>query len=189
MESSLGKGMDMMIIPNRGRVLAVISALALAGGLLTLALLAKPSQAQSNGAVSEQLPIEFTVEASACSGEGIAFKGTIHLVNHFTDRGDGTYHVNSHFNLVGVQGTGLTTGAKYVVPASGSTVEHVVADGQFVFGNTDVNLVIGKGVLPNQVAVARLHYIVDADGTVKVETVNAHFKCQQEPEPEAGSGA
>jgi hypothetical protein len=28
--------MDMMVIPNRGRVVAVISALALAGGLLTL---------------------------------------------------------------------------------------------------------------------------------------------------------
>jgi hypothetical protein len=32
--------MDKMVIPNRGRIVAVMVALALAGGLLTLALLA-----------------------------------------------------------------------------------------------------------------------------------------------------
>jgi hypothetical protein len=42
---ALEKGMDMIVIPNRGRVVAVMLALALAGGLLTLALLAKHTQA------------------------------------------------------------------------------------------------------------------------------------------------
>lgn len=36
----------MMVIPNRVRVVAVIVALALAGGLLTLVLLTKHTQAQ-----------------------------------------------------------------------------------------------------------------------------------------------
>jgi hypothetical protein len=35
----------MMVIPNRGKVVALMLALALVGGLLTLVLLAKPSQA------------------------------------------------------------------------------------------------------------------------------------------------
>jgi hypothetical protein len=175
---ALEKGMDRMVIPIRGRVLAVISALALAVGLLTLALLAKPSQAQSQGAVVEQFPIDFAIDASACAGEAIDIKGTLHTVNHFTDLGDGSYHVNSHFNLAGMQGTGQTTGANYVIPAAGNTVENVVQSGQVIFGNVDINMVIGKGKMPNQVAFARIHFIIDPAGEVKMESVHFHFKCQ-----------
>jgi hypothetical protein len=106
----------MIVIPNRGRVVAVIWALALAGGLLRLALLAKPAQAQGNGAVSEQFLAVFTLDATACQGELIDVEGTLHTVNHVTDLGDGQYHINSHFNLQNLKGVGRTTGAKYVIP-------------------------------------------------------------------------
>ena len=89
----------MMDIPNRGRVVAALSALALALGLLTMVVLAKPSQAQGKGAVSETIPVEFTLDASACAGESILLTGNLHTVNHFRDLGDGSYHVNSHFNF------------------------------------------------------------------------------------------
>ena len=172
----------MMVIPNRARVVAVISTLALAGGLLTLALLAKPAQAQGQGAVVEQFPIDFAIDMSACGGgEVINVTGTLHTVNHFTVQEDGTYHVNSHFNFAGVKGVGLTTGDNYVVPASGNTVENFVQPGQIVTGTVDINLIIGKGQLPNQVALARVHYVISPEGEIKVETVNFHFECHQEP--------
>jgi hypothetical protein len=170
--------MDMMVIPNRGRLVAVISALALAVGLLTLALLAKPAQAQTNGAVSERFPIDQVIDGSACAGEDILVEGTLHTVNHFTLQDDGTYHVNSHFNFAGVKGVGLTSGDNYVVSASEVIVENRVQSGQIVGGIVDVTLVIGKGQLDNQVALALFHYIIDAEGNFKVDTVNFHFKCQ-----------
>jgi len=142
--------MDMMVIPNRGRVVAVISALALAGGLLALALLAKPTQAQAEGASSEQFPIEFAIDMSACGGEEIDVTGTLHTVNHFTVRPDGTYHVNSHFNFAGVKGVGRTTGDNYVIPALGGAVENFVQPGQIVTGTVDITLAIGKGQLPTR---------------------------------------
>jgi hypothetical protein len=178
---ALEKGMDIMVIPNRSRVVAVMLVLAIAGGLLTLALLAKPSQAQEKGAVSEQFPVDFLIDTSGCAGELIHVTGTLHTVNHFTLQEDGTYHANSHFNLAGVKGVGLTSGDTYVVPASGAVVENFVQPGQIVTGTVDINLVIGKGQTPNQVALARVHYVISPEGEIKVETVNFHFKCQQEP--------
>jgi hypothetical protein len=174
---------------NPVRVLALISALALAGGLLTLALLAKPSQAQSQGATSEQFPVDFLVDTSTCGGDVIPVTGTLHTVNHFTVQEDGTYHGNSHFNLVGVKGVGLTTGEEYVIPSSGAVVENFVQSGQIVTGTVDINLVIGKGKTPNQVALARIHYVISPEGEIKVEAINFHFKCQQAPEEEAGGEA
>jgi hypothetical protein len=169
--------MDMMVIPNRARVVAVMLALAFAGGLLTLALLAKPTQAQGQGAVSEQFPAVFTLDASACAGELIDVEGTLHTVNHVTDLGDGAYHINSHFNVANLQGTGRTTGGNYVIPAAGNAVEHVVSSGQLITGSVDVNLVVGKGKLDNQVAFARIHYVVSDEGEIKVETIQFHFAC------------
>ena len=174
---------------NPVRVLALISALALAGGLLTLSLLAKPTQAQSQGAVSEQFPVDFVIDASACAGELIHVTGTLHTVNHFRLQEDGTYHANSQFNLAGVKGVGLTSEDTYVIPASGAVVENFVQSGQTVTGTVDINLVIGKGKIPNQVALARVHYVISPEGEIKVETISFHFKCQQAPEDEAGGGA
>ena len=92
--------------------------------------------------------------------------------------------VNSHFNFAGLKGVGLDpltlepTGTEYVIPASGAAVENFVQPGQIVAGTVDINLVIGKGQLDNQVALARLHYVISPEGEVKVETVHFHFKCQ-----------
>ena len=174
---------------NPVRVIALISALALAGGLLTLALLAKPAQAQEHGATSEQFPVEFLVDTSFCGGELIHVTGTLHTVNHFTLQEDGTYHGNSQYNLAGVKGVGLTSGDTYVILSTGAVVENFVQSGQTVTGTVDINLVIGKGETPNQVALARVHYVISPEGEIKVESISFHFKCQQAPEEEAGGEA
>ena len=69
----------MMVIPNRGRLVAVMLALALAGGLLTLALLAKPSQAQGKGDQVQRFPIEFPIGPTDCIDELIDVTGTMQL--------------------------------------------------------------------------------------------------------------
>jgi hypothetical protein len=166
----------MIAIPNRGRVVAVIWALALAGGLLTLVLLAKPSQAQVNGAVTTQMPIQGTVDASACAGEFIDIEGTIHTVTHFKDLGDGTFHANSHLT-VNAKGTGLTTGKNYVLTSTGLAVENVVADGQYLATFQDVNMVLGNGQFPNQVSYGRLMFVISSEGEVKLENFHFVFEC------------
>ena len=102
---------------------------------------------------------------------------------------DGTYHGNSHFNLAGMKGVGLTSGEMYVIPATGAVVENFVQSGQTVTGTVDINLVIGKGKLDNQEALARVFYVISPEGEIKVENLQFHFKCQQGPEDEAGGGA
>ena len=171
--------MDMMVIPKCGRVVAMIWALALAGGLLTLALLAKPTQAQDHGAVVDKFPIEFSVDASECGGELISAEGTFHSVNHFRARPDGSYHINSHFSLSGMKGIGLTTGERYIIPASSTTVENFVHPGQLVTDTVQIFLTIGQGQLPNGVAFARVFFIIDDEGEVKVEKIRFRFECHE----------
>jgi hypothetical protein len=182
---ALEKGMDKMVIPNRGKVVALMLALALVGGLLTLTLLAKPTQAQGQGAVSEQEPLEFTLDATECAGEYIDLTGTLHTVNHVTMQEDGTYHVISNFNFQNVKGVGRNpetfepTGNEYVFSAGpGTAVENYTTSGQLITSIVDLNLIIGKGQLVNQVAHSQIHYVIDDDGTLKVENVHIDFKCQ-----------
>jgi hypothetical protein len=106
--------MDVMVIPNRGRVVAVIWALALAGGLLTLELLlAKPTQAQAQTEhFNERTPQTF--EFFACTGEWVVVEGTLHVVGTTTQDADGKVHVQGHSDFGG-EGVGITSGAEYVL--------------------------------------------------------------------------
>ena len=91
----------MIVIPNRVRVVVVVSALALAAGLLTLALLAKPTQAQAETITStERLPLNNTY-FNPCTGEEFHIEGTVHLVQHRTIDENGTDHVQVHSNTQG----------------------------------------------------------------------------------------
>ena len=57
------------------------------------------------------VPLSFTTDAS-CTGESIAFQGTMHLLRGDTETGNGSHfhgHVTAHLD-----GVGLLSGAKYV---------------------------------------------------------------------------
>ena len=109
----------MMVIPNRGRVVAVISALALAGGLLTLALLAKPTHAQAQTEHFDKWDTVSTVIQADCLSEQIAIESRAHLTGTTTYDADGGVHIHSLLNVVS-EGVGLTSGDKYVVRERGS---------------------------------------------------------------------
>jgi hypothetical protein len=178
--------MDMLVIPNRGRVVAVMLALALVGGLLTLALLAKPSQAQpptdneNRGATSDWFRIGFTIDTTACTGELIQLTGTLHFVNQFFET-DGGYHLRTNYNLTDGRGVGLTSGEEYIVTAAGGTIENFVPAGDVVVGGLDTQVLIGKGQADDLVATAQFHYILEVvegeEPTVKVETTHVNVEC------------
>jgi hypothetical protein len=65
----------MVIIQTRVRVVVVVSGLALAAGLLTLALLAKPAQAQAQ---RDRVPVVFDF-LNPCTGESVVFNGTVQV--------------------------------------------------------------------------------------------------------------
>jgi hypothetical protein len=169
----------MTVIPNRTRVLAVISVLALVSGLLTLALLAKPSQAQSNGATTEWFEIDFIHDVTDCSGEIVEVTGTMHFVNSYVPKEDGTFNVNSHLRLQAT-GVGQTTGNEYVVHTKSFAHEYYhVETGQYLFGAMDTTMVVSKGSTPNSQFLTRFIFIVDPDGSLRMEEVSFHAKCQQ----------
>jgi hypothetical protein len=110
----------------------MVSALALAAGLLTLALLEKPAQAQAETITStDRIPVSFSVES--CSGELVFVEGTSLTVAHTTIDANGGFHTNFQFNVKG-QGEGLSSGDKYIFNSTANT--HINAPGPF---NATVN--------------------------------------------------
>ena len=175
----------MLVIPNRVRVVAVMLALALVGGLLTLTLLAKPSQAkpptdnENRGAETFREGHAFTIDAIDCTGEEIQLTGTAHLVSQYFET-DGGYHFTLRSNLSNTTGVGLTSGEEYIVTSTGGFTENFVPAGDLVSGNVSSSVVIGKGQADDQVATMLVHYIievVDGEPTVKVDTIHVNFEC------------
>jgi hypothetical protein len=175
--------MDMMVIPNRARVVAVLPALALAGGLLTLALLAKPTQAQptqaqGQGATVQEFPASGGIDSTNCTGEVILIEGTIHTVSILKAREDGGYRFTDHFNFSNVKGVGETTGEEYVINIKSTVVEKFVPDGEFATGTVFTSGVVSKGSMPNEQLLSRVHFIQNDDGTIKMENIQFRFECQ-----------
>ena len=108
----------MAVMPNRVRVVVVVSALAFAAGLLTLALLAKPTEAQGQTeTTSDRTPFAFSTW-NPYTGEDILGEGFIQGVFHFTEDAAGGTHFMFHGNFHG-QGVG-DSGAKYVLANPGN---------------------------------------------------------------------
>jgi hypothetical protein len=95
------------------RVVMVVSTLALAAGLLALASLASPTQAQAEHirVTTERVPFsEYLRDPS--TGEVFQIYGTILTVNHYTVDANGGVHTQYHVDTRGT-GESLTSGAEY----------------------------------------------------------------------------
>ena len=102
----------MIVIPNRVSVVAAMSALGLAVGLLTLALLASPAQAQAETTTDHVRNTFNGFVINPCTGEELFLEGTQNLVAHITRDANGGVHIKSHRN---VEATAVSaSGAKYV---------------------------------------------------------------------------
>jgi hypothetical protein len=103
----------MIVIPNRVRVVAVMSALALAGGLFTLALQAKPTEAQAQTETTqESIPLRGGL-ANNCTGEDLFIEGTLHTTYTVTQDAAGATHLQYHGNFVAT-GVGYESGDEYI---------------------------------------------------------------------------
>jgi hypothetical protein len=84
-----------------------------------LAILGLPATTEaSEGVVSYKLPVQGDMYYGNCAPEGggevVVFEGTFHVVLREDVSTPGGVHQNYHDGHMGVQGTGLTTGKKYL---------------------------------------------------------------------------
>ena len=173
----------MIVIPNRGRVVAVMLALALAGGLLALALLAKPTQAQAQTEnFNERIPLTI-ITTNECTAEAISVEGTVHVVGTTTQDAAGNLHVQGHTNFVG-EGVGITSGAEYIVrevqTTHGNVHDFEGDQAPATFTQPYTLHVIRKGSATPEddfLIHTLFHITVNANGEVTAEVVEESFEC------------
>jgi hypothetical protein len=124
------------------------------------------------------IPLNVVIPANACTGQAIAFEGNSHAVINVTINNN-SIHFQSHYNMHGVTGVGLTNGAKYLlVEAGGDTMNINGATPIEATINTDVGL-IGAGQAPNMRLRIVSHITIDATGKVTAEFLKSSIVCQQ----------
>jgi hypothetical protein len=174
----------MLVIPTRVRVVLVVSALTFAAGLLSLALLAKPAQAEAETSrINERLHIGPVPVENPCTGDVVIVEGTLHIVGHDTIDADGGVHFVVHNEF---QGSGVSeSGAEYVVSGVHNTHHVGRLDSAFNFTIEDTFNVIRQGSHTSEDNFRiRLvtHLTINANGEVTSEFVKAEPECPGEEE-------
>jgi hypothetical protein len=169
----------MVAMTNRMRLVVVMSALALAAGLLTLALLAKPTQAQAETETfNERFPFAFEIE-NPCTGEVVFIEGTLHFVFHITQDADGGFHIKGHLNF---QGKGVSpSGAKYVVYESANSQFNFRAESADNFTSPVTFQVIRQGSPTPEddfKVKALFHFTENANGELTAEVFKFEAQCK-----------
>ena len=124
------------------------------------------------------VPVNMVVPSNACTGQAIAFQGDSHtLINVSVN--NNSVHFQSHLNVQGVAGVGLTDGAKYIL-ADGSTFNINVNGAPPVEVQTNLDFsLIGRAQAPDMRLRLLFHTTVDAQGNVTADFVKASIVCQQ----------
>ena len=94
---------------------SLFSLFVLASVLMATLALAQPAGALDAQTTNEQFPIDLRV-GNVCSNdpnEIIQISGTLHVNSTTISDGNGGFHVTSHANWQGVEGTNLTNGDMY----------------------------------------------------------------------------
>jgi len=168
----------MIVIPNRLRVVVLFSALALAAGLLMLALQAKPAQAQAEtGTFPQRFSFAGTL-INPCTGETFFVEGTQLFLFHTTLDADGGEHfnVNSTIQAQGVSDSGV----KYVFQETGPTHIKNALDSANTFTSTDTGRFIRQGsTTPEDDFVVKImsHVTINANGELTSESTTLEIEC------------
>jgi hypothetical protein len=171
----------MVVVPTRVRAVVVVSALALAAGLLSLAMLAKPAQTQAQTDMfNERVPQTFVIP-NPCTGEDVFVEGTSHLVFQRTEDANGGFHFKGHVNF---QGRGVSaSGAEYVVHESSNTHDNFrdfsESATNFTFTAT-LKLVRQGSATPADDFEAKVtfHFTILANGELTSEVVKTEAVCK-----------
>jgi hypothetical protein len=149
-------------------------------GTLCLFFAARPADAGVilNEAVPLDPPQTFSVPcANGGVGEDVLVSGFLHVLITATLDGSGSLHTTTHFQPIGIAGTGLTTGDVY--RATGITRDQ--ANGlEMPFETTFVNNfgLIGPGKGNNLLVHEVFHLKVDKDGVVTVLVDSSSSECK-----------
>ena len=166
----------MVVIPNRVRVVMVVSALALAAGLLTLALLEKPAQAQAE-TITDNDRSTFDGPVASCMGEFVFIEGTMHTVAHTTIDANGGFHTKFQYILKG-QGEGLDSGDKYLYNDTfGYNVNSTGAINQTQTETFKITSQGSASATDDLQGKVLYHVTVNANGEVTTEVYNFEFEC------------
>lgn len=126
------------------------------------------------------IPIDlFAYVPCANNGEWefLDLSGRLHIVEHVTINDAGHYTLKSHYQPMGIRGTGYPSGRKY--QATGVT-QDVTTWGRVGYRETYVNnfRLIGQGPGNNYLVHEVFHVTVNANGRVTVSLDHFRFECK-----------
>ncbi len=112
-----------------------------------------------------------------CTGEAIAFEGSLHTSLTLVADGSGNIHISSHSNWQNVRGTSLSSGDRYVGSFTESTSSSGVFDPNAVTTAVSSMQLIGQGKATDMRLHVIYHYTI-VDGKVRAFIDSATFDCR-----------
>jgi|SRR5829696_2136856 len=149
--------------------------------LLTMAVPTAASAQAETVVTNTSFPLSasaFVPCALGGQGEEVLVSGTAHIVVVTTTDAQGQPHVIATANYQGLQGTGLTSGDRYVGVAAGNQIFNFEPLAPWVVTTTQTVQFIGQGPDNNFMVKFLSHLTVDATGTVTVSKAELQIECR-----------
>jgi len=130
---------------------------------------------------SEQFPINYRV-GNICSdnpNEVIQLDGTLHVNSTVVADPQGGFHVTSHANWQGVEGTNLSTGEKYHFITRGKSTFNTNGELPFTSTMTTHNNLVGEGTGVILVMQILFKVTVNANGQVTTQFAHQSAECKE----------
>ncbi len=141
----------------------------------------KPAGAVRAQTSNEQFPIDSKV-GNVCSNdpnEIIQLSGTLHVNSTTVSDGNGGFHVTSHANWQGVEGTSLTTGDMYRFITRGKSSFNTNGELPFTSTMTTHNNVVSQGTGAILVMQIIFKITVNANGQVTTQFAHQSAECKE----------
>ena len=128
---------------------------------------------------SEQFPIDYRV-ANVCGdiNEIIQLDGTLHVNSTVVADPQGGFHVTSHANWQGVEGTNLTTGEKYHFITRGASTFNTNGSLPFTSTMNTHNNLVGEGSGLILITQNEFKVTVNANGEVTTQFAHQSAECK-----------
>ena len=124
----------------------------------------------------ERTQIIGSIMESSCTGELIELSGTSHEKISLTETATGVFHLRFYFHIHGV-GTGLTTGASFVLDAVEVSIFPDVEESFFQGTDEFTTVLIGQAGAPNEVIRFKYHLTLNANGTTTSSFEDFTIRC------------
>ena len=142
---------------------------------------ARPANAVNPVSTSEQFPVDFKV-GNVCSSdpnEIIQLNGTLHVNSTAVADGQGGFHLTSHANWQGVEGTSLTTGDMYRFISRGKSSFNTNGELPFTSTMTTHNNMVSQGTGAILVMQILFKITVNANGEVTTQFAHQSAECKE----------